>query len=164
MAGLPSNIITTKYTSGGEFVNALTNVAYKGYYYEYNNRTYAGDQYSVNAPEIVKINSQNHNRLYNNIQTAIYSVSSGIQSKDITAIPVASLPSSFPEVNPTSLTRFFYKKHNDNIIKKTDEDGYKSLQKNPIYQTTFIGTYNNKTQTIDQANQQVPGLKAFLAA
>ena len=162
MAGLPSNIITTKYTSGGEFVNALTNVAYKGYYYEYNNRTYAGDQYSVNAPEIVKINSQNHNRLYNNIQTAIYSVSSGITSKDIAATPVASLP--FSGVDLTSSTKFFYKKYSDNIIKETNEDGYKSLQKNPIYQTTFIGTYNNKTQTIDQANQQVPGLKAFLAA
>lgn len=161
MAGLPSNIVTTKYTPGGEFVNILTNVAYQGYYYEYNNRTYAGNQFNINAPEIVKINSQNHNKLYNNTQTAIYSVSSGIKSKDITATPVSSLP--YPGISLTTSTKFFYKKHNDNVIKKIDEDGYKSLQKNPIYQTTFVGTYNNKTQTIDQANQQVPGLKAFLA-
>ena len=160
--GLPTNIIVTKYTPGGEFVNMLTNAPYQGYYYEYNNRTFAGNQYSVNAPEIVRINSQNHNKLYNNTQTAIYSVSSGIKSKDITTPPVASLP--FSGIDPTISTRFFYKKYNSNIIKETNEDGYKSLQKNPIYQTTFVGTYNGKTQTIDQANLQVPGLKAFLGA
>jgi hypothetical protein len=160
--GLPTNIIVTKYTPGGEFVNMLTNAAYQGYYYEYNNRTFAGNQYSVNAPEIVRINSQNHNKLYNNTQTAIYSVSSGIKSKDITTPPVASLP--FSGIDPTISTKFFYKKYNDNIIKETNEDGYKTLQKNPIYQTTFVGTYNGKTQTIDQANLQVPDLKAFLEA
>jgi len=162
MAGLPTNIIVTKYTPGGEFVNMLTNAAYQGYYYEYNNRIFAGNQYSVNAPEIVRINSQNHNKLYNNTQTAIYSVSSGIKSKDITSPPVSSLP--YPGISLTTSTKFFYKKHNDNIIKKIDEDSYKSLQKNPIYQTTFIGVYNGKTQTIDQANQQMPGLKSFLEA
>mgnify|MGYP000061509656 CR=1 FL=1 len=53
-----------------------------------------------------------------------------------------------------------------NMIRKItfDEDSYKSLQSQPVYQTTFVGTYNGTTQTIDQADQQVPGLKAFLVA
>lgn len=160
--GIPkSNIVTGKYTQGGEFVNILTNIAYQGYYYEYNNKTYAGKEYSINAPELVKINSQNHNKLYNNTQTAIFSISSGIQSKDITTPPVSSLPHS--GIDFFNSTVFFYKKYNDTVIKKTDENGYKTLQKNPIYQTTYIGTYNGVIQNIDQANQQVPGLKAFLA-
>ena len=87
-----------------------------------------------------------------------------IVSSQLSTPPVASIPTS-TGVSPDRSTRFFYKKHNDNIIKETDENGYKSLQKqkSPIYDTTYIGTYNNVSQSIEQANTQLPGLKEFLA-
>ena len=60
--------------------------------------------------------------------------------------------------------KFFYQKINQSpiIIKEIDEDTYKALQNNPLYQTTFIGTYNNKTQTPEIAETQMPGINAFL--
>ena len=161
--GLPLNtIITGKYTSGGEFVNTLTNNPYQGYYYEYNNKTYAGQEYSSTAPEIIKLDSYKYNKLYNSYNTAVYSVSSGVTSQMMSTPPVASLPSTTANNILNRSTRFFYKKYNDNLIKETDENGYKSLQSQPVYQTTFVGTYNGTTQTVDQANQQVPGVKVFL--
>ena len=47
-------------------------------------------------------------------------------------------------------------------VSASDEDTYKALQNNPLYQTTFIGTYNNKTQTPEIAETQMPGINAFL--
>jgi len=163
--GVPKNIIVSnKYTSGNEFVYAKTSSPYQGYYYEFNGKTFAGKEFKANDPEILKITSNKVNKMLNKgISTAIYSLASGITSQMISTPPVASLPSVTDRFSDRS-TRFFYKKYNSNIIKETNEDGYKSLQKNPIYQTTFVGTYNETTQTIDQANLQVPGLKAFLGA
>ena len=48
------------------------------------------------------------------------------------------------------------------IIKEIDENTYKSLITNSLYQVTFIGTYQGKTQSIDEAEKQLPGIKAFL--
>ena len=160
--GVPkSYIVTVKYTSGGEFVESSSNAPYQGYYYELNNKFYSGKEYSPTAPEIIRIQSPERNRLLNNIPTAIYSLISGITSKSISAPPIKILPSEKYSINKS--IRFFCKKINSDIIKEIDEQTYKSLQSQPIYQTTFIGIYNGKTQTVDQADQQVPGLKAFLA-
>ena len=160
--GVPKNtIVPSKYTSGGEFVNAATNAPYQGYYYEYQNGTYAGKEFSPTAPQIVRIGSPKQNKLLNSLPTAIYSLVSGVTSQTLNKTRPQTLPSVIDKVSDRP-TRFFYKKFNDNIIKEVDENGYVSLQSQPVYQTTFIGTYQGKTQSVEQAESQLQGLKSFL--
>jgi hypothetical protein len=155
---VPKNIIQVgKYTSGGEFVEELSNKPYQGYYYELNGSLYTGKEYSVNAVKIIKKQAQN--QLYNNSNTAMFSFMSGITSQQLSVPPINSV-----SINTTS-TRFFAQKINVNpiIIKEVDEKSYISLQGTLLYKTTFIGNYNGVNQTIDQANAQMPGLKTFLS-
>lgn len=164
---VPKNIIQTgKYTSGGEFVEEKTNKPYQGYYYELNGSLYTGREYSIDAIKIIK--KQDQNQLYNSSNTALFSLVSGITSQQL----------SVPSINSTNVnslsdeglrsyssTRFFIQKINVNpiIIKEVDEKSYISVRGNPLYKTTFIGTYNNINQTTDQAEAQMPGLKTFLS-
>ena len=161
--GVPkNNIVAGKYTSGGEFVILSTNAPYQGYYYELNNKFYSGKEYSPTAPEIIRIQSPEKNRLLNSLPTAIYSLVSGVTSKSISTPPVNVIPSETnTKINKS--VRFFCKKINSDIIKEIDEQTYKSLQNQPIYQTTYIGVYLDKAQSMDQAESQLSGVKAFLA-
>ena len=161
--GVPkNNIIAGKYTSGGEFVILSTNAPYQGYYYELNNKFYSGKEYSPTAPEIIRIQSPEKNRLLNSLPTAIYSLVSGVTSKSISTPPVNVIPSETnTKINKS--VRFFCKKINSDIIKEIDEQTYKSLQNQPIYQTTYIGVYLDKAQSMEQAESQLSGVKAFLA-
>lgn len=162
--GVPKNVIvTSKYTSGNEFVYAKTSSPYQGYYYEFNGKTFAGKEFNSKNPEILKKDSNKVNKLLNrNNSTIIYSLVSGITSQMLSTPSITSVPSI---VDRTSIKpiRFYYKKVNSDIIKEIDETTYSSLQSQPIYQTTFVGTYKGITQTVDQAEQQIPGVKAFLA-
>jgi len=162
--GIPkSNIVTGKYTSGEEFVELSSNTPYQGYYYELNNKFYSEKEYSPTAKEIIRIQSPERNKLLNSLPTAIYSLISGVTSKSISTPLVNAIPSeSNSKINKS--IRFFCKKVNSDIIKEIDEQTYKSLQSQPIYQTTYIGMYLDKTQSIEQAESQLPGVKAFLAA
>ena len=80
------------------------------------------------------------------------------------------IPKSLPIINSNEsfydpeTPLFFYRKINQTPIKinRTDEETYKSLQNNAIYQTTFVGNYQGATQNPEIAEQQMPGLKAFL--
>ena len=161
--GVPkNNIIAGKYTSGGEFVILSTNAPYQGYYYELNNKFYLGKEYSPSAQEIIRIQSPEKNRLLNSLPTAIYSLVSGVTSKSISTPPVNVIPSETnTKINKS--VRFFCKKINSDIIKEIDEQTYKSLQNQPIYQTTYIGVYLDKAQSMEQAESQLSGVKAFLA-
>jgi hypothetical protein len=155
---VPKNIIQVgKYTSGGEFVEELSNKPYQGYYYELNGSLYTGKEYSVDAIKIIKKQAQN--QLYNSTSTAMFSFMSGITSQQL-SIPLINSVS----INTTS-TRFFAQKINVNpiIIKEIDEKSYTSLQGTPLYKTTFIGNYNGVNQNVDQAEAQIPGLKTFLS-
>jgi hypothetical protein len=159
---VPSNIIQTgKYTSGGEFVEELSNKPYQGYYYELNGFLYTGKEYSVNAVKIIK--KQNQNQLYNNSNTAMFSFMSGITSQQLSSIIVKGIP--FGELPHGENLSFYSRQLNINpiIIKSIDEKTYLSLQGNPLYKTTFVGNYNGVNQNVDQAEAQVPGLKTFLS-
>jgi hypothetical protein len=159
---VPSNIIQTgKYTSGGEFVEELSNKPYQGHYYELNGFLYTGKEYSVNAVKIIK--KQNQNQLYNNSNTAMFSFMSGITSQQLSSIIVKGIP--FGELPHGENLSFYSRQLNINpiIIKSIDEKTYLSLQGNPLYKTTFVGNYNGVNQNVDQAEAQVPGLKTFLS-
>ena len=163
---VPKNIIQTgKYTSGGEFVEELSNKPYQGHYYELNGSLYTGKEYSVDAVKIIK--KQNQNQLYNSTSTAMFSFMSGITSQQLSVPPINSINNNVLNgygIQPPS-TQFFAQKININpiIIKEVDEKSYTSLQGTPLYKTTFIGSYNGVNQNIDQAEAQMPGLKTFLS-
>jgi hypothetical protein len=171
---VPKNIIQTgKYTSGNEFVEEKTNKPYQGYYYELNGLLYTGKEYSIDAVKIIK--KQDQNQLYNSSNTALFSLVSGITSQQLSTPSINSISDSKGDgllsnnqstVFVTSTPKFYVQKINVNpiIIKEVDEKSYISVQGNPLYKTTFTGTYNNTNQTIDQAEKQIPGLTAFLSA
>jgi len=161
---VPKNKIQTgKYTSGGEFVELLTNKEYQGYYYGLNNKFYIGKEFNTNAAELVRIQQQN--QLYNQSRsTALFSFISGIASQALISPrvegkPVA--PTNVPKINIINSVRYFSQQTNVKpiTIKEISKETYDSLQGNDLYRTTFVGP----DQTIDQAEKQMPGLKTFLS-
>jgi hypothetical protein len=163
---IPQNqIVKSKYTAGKEYMFALTQKEYIGYYYELNNKIFAGEEFNTNAPILVKITPANTNGLLAKAATYIYG---RISKSKLNQTKIISLPSS-TTTNLLDRTgelflKFFCQKINQSpiIIKEIDEEIYESLQKDPLYKTTFIGTYNGTTQSIEEANKQMPGLEGFL--
>ena len=155
---VPKNRIKEgKYTSGGELMDVSTNTPYKGYYYEMNGMKYAGKTFDPKAIQLSPI--KDRNKLFNNVSTAIFSLVSGITSQAISPVSVSGKPvlnSGYPPAD----VKYYSKKLNVQpiLIREIDENTYKSLQTDPLYQTTFVGN----GQTIDQAEKQMPGVKAFL--
>jgi len=81
------------------------------------------------------------------------------QLKKIDPISVASLPVSLPP--QSTPTRYFIRKTNISLItiKEVSENTYSNFINDPLYQTTYVGP----NQSIDQANNQLPGLKVWLS-
>ncbi len=160
---IPSNLIQTgKYTSGGEYVKEVSNQPYQGYYYELNGVLYAGKEYTKDAPKLVK--AQETNQLYNNtLDTAIFSLNSGITSQQLQTPPFYNLPVSDLTYRNTTI-RFFAKKINNTpiLIREINENAYNSLKNDFIHQTIYIGTYQGVTLTSEQAYSQMIGLKEFV--
>jgi hypothetical protein len=153
---IPANIIETgKYTVGGELVYKETQASYKGYYYILNKRYFTGKEYTSDAPELVKI--EQSNTLLYRPTTAIFSAISGITAKSLRSPKIPSLQS---DARSAPSIRYFSQQVNvkPTIIKEISKETYDSLQGNSLFITTFIGP----NQTIDQAEKQMPGLKAFL--
>jgi hypothetical protein len=154
---IPANVIETgKYTSGGEFVYKSNQSPYKGYYYILNERFFEGKEYKADAQEIIQIKESN--TLLYRLATAAFSLASGITSQSLRQRPVPSVQSNIEGV--FTPIRYFSRKVNIKpiIIKEISKETYDSLQGDPLYQTTFVGP----DQSIDQAEKQMPGLKAFL--
>ena len=80
------------------------------------------------------------------------------QLKKIDPISVASLPVSLPP--QSTPTRYFIRKTNISpiTIKEVSENTYGNFINDPLYQITYVGP----NQSIDQANNQLPGLKIWL--
>jgi hypothetical protein len=154
---VPNNTIQTgKYTQGGEYRVASTNAPYQGYYYELNGSFFAGKTYQNKAPKLIP--ESQTNKLLNSKATATYSLISGISSQDLQVPPIKSVQYSSDNIDIKE--RYFCRQVTiyPILIKEIDKDTYDTVKSNPLYQATFIG--NN--QNIDQANAQLPGLKAWL--
>lgn len=154
---IPSDLITkNKYTAGGEFIYSDTYEDYQGYYYILNNKFFEGKNFKANARQLIKINSDKVNKLKLNKATSVFAGLSNIKIPNINF-------SSFINKDK-NLTRYFAKKINNNpiLIKEIDEDTFKKIQSDPIYQTTYIGFYQGANQTSDQAYAQMVGLKEFV--
>lgn len=153
---IPSNIIQTgKYTIGKEFVNKKTHLPYQGYYYEINNRFFAGKEFSNDAPELVKISSLASNSLFN-LGALLFERLSKLNIK--TDKPLSFL------FNYQSNVRFFLAKNNVNpiLIKEVDEETFKQFQENPSYSSialTYDGGFN--VTELKEAEKKIPGITAF---
>jgi len=158
-----SQIVTSKYTSGKEYIFNSTYREYIGYYYELNGKLFAGKEFSTNSPELIRIDSSKVNNLLTHPTTYTYGKISGtkIPSTYIVALPVSTNTNLLNNGGEYFL-QFYCSKIGSNIIKAIDEATYVKLQNDPLYQTTFIGTYNNTTQTPEIAETQLPGINAFL--
>lgn len=165
---IPSNIIQKgKYTIGNEFVYATNQKDYQGYYYELNNKFFAGKEFKIKALEIIKKFSTNYNTLLDNKPTAVYSNISQIKSQQLPPVKINSIPTNSSlisaagdvESSTESITYYAKKLNLDYIlIKQVDKKTYIELQQNPFYQTISLLDYQN----LDQADKIMPGLKTFL--
>jgi hypothetical protein len=161
---IPKNIISESlYAQENEFVDAKTNASYQGYYYEINGKFYAGKSFDANASEIVKVKEANS--LFNNLSTALFSAVSGITSQALMSSIIKGNPVGGNNLEYANKTVTFYSKQlnvNPILIKSIDENTYVSLQKDAVYQITYIGDYKGNVITADQAYSQMSGLKTFL--
>ena len=159
---VPANIIESKYTSGDEFVFLFNYKYYQGYYYELNDKIFAGKEFNVDAPELIKADSKEINPLLTSAKTLIYGSLSKIKLNNT---PPSSIIS---KGNINGGTRYFSKKNNNNpiLIREITEDTFKQYQNNPLYQTISIdfpeGGYFGEQQNIDDAEKIMPGIKTFI--
>lgn len=153
---IPTNLIQTKYTTGGELIYKNTNTPYKGYYYVLNDSFFAGKNFNVHASELIKI--EDSNKLLNNSSTMMYSLISGKSSQQLVPKSIRSFHFDNEIVNTD--TRYFIRNLNiyPILIKEVTKTTYNSVKNDHLYQTTFINT----SQSIEQADKQLPGLKAWL--
>jgi hypothetical protein len=160
---IPKNlIVTSKYTSGGEYMFKSTQKEYKGYYYELNGNFFAGKEYKSNANELLKININNINPFLSRASTSTYGFLSNIKLNNISSIVINTLATdNDPNVDKSGEDTYYTRKINETpySIKQIDEETYINTLKNPLQKSVILkADYSN----IDQAEQQIPGLKAFL--
>ena len=158
---IPLNqIVTSKYTIGKEYLVLNTYKEYQGFYYEFNNKFFAGKEFDINSPELIKMNSDKVNPLLVNPKTSTYGK---ISNTKITTDKIVSLPTggNTKEANLNEVN-FYCKKINTNIIKRIDEETYTLLQNNPSYQTTFVGKYDAQDQSLALAEAQLPGISDWI--
>jgi hypothetical protein len=163
---IPQNIIVeSKYTSGNEYIIIDTNIIYKGYYYEMNGKIFAGKEFDINAIELIKLLPKNINPFLLQVSSYVYGKLSNIKLNNTLPISTIYQPTQEDYDRGYSI-RYFYKKINTTpiIIKETNQENYNLLINDPLYQVALIkwGTLKINDTNIDQAEQQMPGLKAFL--
>ena len=161
---LPLNqSIKTQYTMGGEYV--LPNnveIPYIGYYYELNGRTFVGNEFRYDAPELLKNTLKASNPLLQNSETLEYAKISNFK------LTTQSSPTIYVNTLKEDSLRYFLKKTNTNDIisiievSKETHDQYKN---NPFYQSVIFnfkyktGFNNNE---IEMAEKTMVGIKEFL--
>jgi len=152
---IPQNqIITGKYTIGKEYVILSSHTPYQGYYYELNNKTFAGKEFSTKAPEIIKIFSNKFNSLLSNSNTSVYAKISKIKLDNQT-------PSSIIYQNDLNVRYFSYQVINK-LIKEINKETFDRFKNNPLYiilELSYTSGFNEIE--LDQAELKAPGIKLF---
>lgn len=162
---IPQNqTVTSKYTAGKEYMFVQTYREYIGYYYELNGKLFAGKEFNLKAPELMKINSDKVNKLLTNPATFVYGKISSTKIPDKKPISY-----QFQKTDPNIqyINRYFIQNIinvNPILIKEINEENYKQMQSNPLYKTIVIkwDTIFNNDVVIEQAEKQMPGIKSFL--
>jgi len=161
---IPSNIIKeNQYTIGKEYMYLSSYKEYQGYYYEINNKFYAGKTFNENASELIKILSPGKiNILLTQPSTYVFGKLSNIK---IINTPFSSIVN---KVDLSARTRYFAKKLNNNpiLIREVDKNNFYALLNDPIYQTISLdfpeGGYFGTPSDLDEAEKQMPGIKTFI--
>ena len=158
---IPSNsAITSKYTSGGEYIIKSNYNDYQGYYYELSNKFYIGKEFKPDATELIKKNSPNINLLLTTAATFVYGK---LSKQNINQPPEPT--SYFYNSTPTDF-RYFISKVNvkPTVIKEIDKNTFEQYKNNSIY-TLVALSYPNKfiESEINKAEITIPGIKIYLA-
>lgn len=151
---IPQNQIVNKYTAGKEYILETTYEEYIGYYYDLNNRTFAGKEFNPNALILIKNTPENTNKLLSNPLTNLYGQISNIIINN-------STPSSFV-YNYESDVRYFIYQINKKIIKEINKDTFEAFKVNPLYNSvslSFTSGFND--QEINIAERKIPGIREF---
>jgi len=164
---IPQNKIQYNYTSGKEYMDETTYQEYQGYYYQLNGKIFAGKEFNSNAPVLIPIPKDksnlpfNFNKLLTQAATYTYGRISGnkIQNIKVVSLPLINDP-NIDTTDVENITNTYYtKKVNSTTIKQIDEETFQNIKINPLYTTVSIKPdYSN----IDDAEKQMPGIKAFL--
>ena len=153
---IPANqIVKSKYTIGKEYMFESTYREYQGYYYESNGKLFAGKEFNINAPILVKINLNNINPLRTNPATLVYGIISGVKLNS--AVP----PSFIFQYN--SDTRYFSYQLNKKLIKEIDKDTFTNFQSNPLYTVvslSYVGGF--KDSELKEAEKTIPGITTYV--
>ncbi len=156
---IPQNqTVTSKYTTGKEYLLLNTHKEYQGYYYELNNKFFAGKEFNINAPEIVKITSDKVNKLLLNPSTETYGNISNIKLNN-------QKPFSyyFNKDTTDNTFRYFTKKVNENIIKEINKDNYDQIITNPLYVSVALYYQSNFDENeLNEAEKKIPGIKEYI--
>jgi hypothetical protein len=156
-----------QYTSGGEFINPTTNSVYSGFYWEDNGRYFIGKILDFNATEIKKITSGAIKRLnvFNSLPSSVHGV---LSNNAITFLANStSTPAGIPPNSNKGEIRYFIKQTNSTpiLIREVNQDTFKQIRSNPIYQTIAIKRENIYvgSNELDTAEAIFPGIKGFLS-
>jgi hypothetical protein len=154
---VPSNLIKINYTSGNEYAYALSYKYYRGSYYEFNGKYFAGKEFDVNAPELIKADNSNVNTLLTQASTFVYGYISGKQINN-------NRPNSFI-YNNQETNRYFLSKVNINpiLIKEVDKNTFENFKNDSLYKSVVLsyeGGFNEKE--LNEAEKKMPGIKTFV--
>lgn len=152
---IPQNKIINKYTAGKEYILESTYDEYIGYYYELNGKSFAGKEFSPNAPILLKKGSSNINKLIENPLTRVYGRLTNL-------VLDLSTPPSFV-FNYDSNVRYFTYQINKKQIKEVSEDTFNTFSKNPLFTTAKLSfTTGFNEQELNIAEKKIPGIKTFV--
>jgi hypothetical protein len=156
---VPQNqIVTSKYTAGKEYMFVSTYREYKGYYYELNGKMFAGKEFNPNNAELMKLNSNNVNKLLTNPFTYLYGKISGTKLNNTKINSYYFNPD-----NTDNVFRYFTKKTNENIIKEVDESNFNQTKNNPIYLSVALYYQSGFNENdLNNAEKTIPGLKEYI--
>ena len=161
---IPANTITeNQYTIGNEFMYLATNKEYQGYYYIYNDRYFTGKTYNSNTSslELVSIKEKNTNLFLTQASTYIYGLVSGKAFKKLSSPKFNSIIKSDLDTDQEGVETYYAKKLNTTpfLIKQINKETFQSLKSDPFYQVVSLNpSYSN----LEEAEKQMPGIKAFL--
>jgi hypothetical protein len=152
----PSNIISTnKYTVEGEFVDKKTYEPYQGYYYELNNRFFAGKSFNSDSPEIVKVSSLNPTLLAN---------SDARLFKNLFNFNSAQLNTQ--QYTYESNARYFLSQNNVSpiLIKEVSKETFQQFSNNSLYNSVILTEGGLNENEVRQAEKKMPGITIFVGS
>jgi hypothetical protein len=115
---------------------------YQGYYYEINNKVFAGKEFNINAPELVKIDSAIVDTLLTQASTYTYGKLSKLKINTSNIQPFYFIPTE-EEKSTGEALRYFASKKNQTpiLIKEINKENYDLLKTNSLYNTVTIKNY-----------------------